>query len=461
VVPPGNAFSFQVAFDALASGPAEGLLEMQVSDPNRPYRTATLRANVQSSCLLAQPPYLDFGFARLDCLPSLLSTWVENTCEGPVVVSEAFIGAGTSDGEFLLEGAPVFPTTLLTGTSMELSVRYRATQSGMNLSPLFVGTNSLSSPLLVPLLGESSARATVTDEFIQVDPLQTDVLFIVDNTASMQEEHPKLLAAVPALLSAAQRRGVNLHLAVTTTGLDPVSAACPGGARGGEAGRFFPVDGSAARVLESATPSLEAALRKNLEVGRCANVEQGLEALHLALSEPLVSSSDDVRSGWPNDGNAGFLRPQASLVLIVVSDEDDHSEGDVERTVRFLQGLKSNGGARLFALAPSDVPCATAGGLGVRYAQAARATGGDIFSICAPDFSPFLQRIGETPFPLQSRFPLSQEADPSSLQVRLDGVPTSSGFRLDAAQNELVFDVPPSPGARIQVDFRIPCPENR
>src|SRR5690606_22983653 len=153
----------------------------------------------------------------------------------------------------------------------------------------------------------------------------------------------RLVGAIPAFIAAARARNVDLRVAVTTTGIEPASPACPGGAMGGEAGRVFPVDNARPRIVSLSTPNVEAILQENVQVGQCAFVEQGFEALRRALSSPLVNNADDPRTPTPNDGNAGFLRDEAALAVIFVGDEDDHSPDDVATYVDWLRALKGRG----------------------------------------------------------------------------------------------------------------------
>src|SRR5690606_4720372 len=232
----------------------------------------------------------------------------------------ATIGPGTSD-DFSLTVPLPGPTTRAPGDTRTLEAAYAGQLPGLQGSPLFVASDALTVPLLVPLLGESTTRSEVVDRFVQTDGAKVDVLFVVDNTGSMVEEQPRLAAAMPAFASAALSRGTDLRVGVTTTGIEAVSGACPGGAEGGEAGRLFPVDGSRPRLLTSTTPDLAAVLTANAEVGLCANVEQGFEAARRALSRPLITQADDPRTPQPDDGNLGLLREEASLALIFVGDE--------------------------------------------------------------------------------------------------------------------------------------------
>jgi hypothetical protein len=384
-----------------------------------------------------------------------------NGCATPAEVTGIDVGPGTTDGEFVLSGLPATPLTLLPGQTTSVSVQYRALIAGLNLSPLYVSVTGLPAPYLVPLIGESSTRSDQVDRFTQQDASKVDVLFVVDNTASMIEEQPKLVQGIPSFTGTALSKGVDLHVAVTTTGIDPANATCPGGALGGEAGRLFPADNTNQRLLTNATANLAGELQQNVQVGLCAYVEEGLEAMRRALSDPLVSSADDLRTALPGDGNLGFLRDEAALAVVFVGDEDDNSPDDVDTYVRFLQskkGLSQPQRAVIYAIAPTATRCATAGGEGMRYAEAASRTGGAVLNVCAPDYGPLLADVANKAFSPQSRFPLSATPVSGSIAVMVNGVMVTSGWSYDGAGNSVVFGTAPAPGARIAIAYRRTCP---
>ncbi len=120
--------------------------------------------------------------------------------------------------------------------------------------------------------------------------------------------------------------------------------------------------------------------------------------------------------------------------------------------------MNQPGRATVFAIAPTGPLCATAGGTGTRYSEAARKTGGDVLSICASDYSPLLQSVAGRAFSPQDRFPLSATPDPTTIEVIVDGVPTPSGWTYDASQNQVVFTTKPPSGAKISIKYRKICP---
>jgi len=456
---PGEYFTFEVQFSA---PPTPGIFRgiATVNGTGQPPISVPITAQAGASCLSATPGYLDFGIASPACPASTRQIAVVNGCGSPVTINTATIGAGSTDGEFLFAVAPPLPRTLAPGASLTLDVEYLAKVPGLNLSPLFIDNTLFSPPLLVPLVGESSASAQQTDRFVQSTPGQVDVLFVVDNTASMLEESPRLVAAMPAFAQAALATRADLHVGVTTTGISATNPACPGGAGGGEAGRLFPADGSRQRIWTNATPNLGQALQQAVQVGECGFEQQGLEAMRRALTPPLVDHADDPRTALSADGNLGFYRETASLAVVVVSDDDDTSPDAVATYVRFLQQLKGAGNANrssLYAIVPSGQTCPSASGQGLRYAEAATRTGGATESICSPDFGPLLQDVVGRAFSAQTRFPLSGTPDAAGVTVSVNGTPTPTGWVYDPASNTVVFSSAPAPGATIVISYTRAC----
>jgi len=455
---PAEYFTFEVQFTAPSTpGTYAGLAT--VNGSGQPPISLPLTASVGSTCLTANPGYVDFGSASPACPALSRQINVVNGCSTPVTVNSAIIGAGSTDGEFLFAVAPPVPQTLAPGSGLTLDVEYLGLVPGLNLSPLYIDNSLISPPLLVSLVGESSSTATQTDTFFEGQPGQVDVLFVVDNTASMLEESPRLVASMPAFASAALATGVDLHVGVTTTGIDPTGASCPGGAQGGEAGRLFPANNSAPRIFTNGTPNLGQALQQAVQVGECAFEQEGLEAMRRAVTPPLVDHADAPGTPLGNDGNLGFYRTTASLAVVVVSDDDDTSPDTVSTYVRFLQQLKgagASGRASLYAIVPSGETCPSASGQGLRYAEAATRTGGAIESICASDFGPLLEDVVGRAFSAQTRFPLSGTPDASGVTVTVDGAP-ATGWIYEPVSNTVIFALPPPPGSKIEVTYTRSC----
>lgn len=459
---PGEWFVRHVAFAGGPEGDFSGRVTFTTQSDATPRWSVPLAAHVQASCVALVPPYLDWGVVRGDCPSSPRTFEAVNRCQAPVSLTSVAVGPGTSD-QFALESGPTLPLGLASQARGSFSVSFRGDVLGETLQPLYLGTSELPRPLLLPLLGESWLTGAARDVFFQPGDRQLDVLLVVDNSESMAEEQPRLAAAIPALVAALRGAGIDARFAVTTTGLlAGPGGACPGGVLGGEDGRFFPVDRSLPRVTGLTTPHVEDVLAQATQVGLCHYLEQPFEAARRALSPPLADAADDARTAEPLDGNAGFLRPSASLAVVVVSDEDDHSGADVANYAAFLTKLKGErqpGRVRVVAIAPGPQACATAGGAsGLRDEQLVQLVGGEAYDVCQQDYAPPLVRLAQMVSEPQASFMLAQVPEVATLSVTVNGAP-ASGWSYDAGANAIDFAAAslPAPGSRIEVRYTKPC----
>jgi hypothetical protein len=155
-----------------------------------------------------------------------------------------------------------------------------------------------------------------------------------------------------------------------------------------------------------------------------SGIEMGLEAVYMAFTEPNLSGT-----------NAGFIREDANLSFIYVSDEDDSSPNDVDSYLRFMTDLKGEAAYRDHSLMSissvvgdkppefdGDPACATDSGLGWygrRYVDLTIRTDGLLESICDDDFSPLVSRLGLTLSGLLVEFELSETLQIDTLEVSL------------------------------------------
>lgn len=177
------------------------------------------------------------------------------------------------------------------------------------------------------------------------DKVQTDILFVVDDSGSMSEEQANLAANLGAFIDTLAASPVEnqFRIAVTNTSVEGYLATEQSYAAGpsrnvpypdgsllavaqvnalGVAGRYlydtnlYPQAGGwgGNRILDAGAPSLVQDFKANVLVGISGSGrEQPLRAAQLALTDRLAAA------------NAGFLRPGARLAIIILSDEDDCS----------------------------------------------------------------------------------------------------------------------------------------
>lgn len=227
------------------------------------------------------------------------------------------------------------------------------------------------------------------DSFQQASVSKIDVLWVVDNSSSMTEEQENLGRNFDRFLGFLTGAKVDYRIAVTST--DAVN----------DAGKLLAAEGKPA-IITNETPNPVAAFSANVKVkGTGGNArEQGLDAARRAL-----------------ELNAGsFLRADAFLFIIFVSDEDDYSAPGTPRFFyRYFEGLKGKGNEGMITAGAivGDVPAGCVSGsataeAGARYKEVVEQVGGRIGSICSAEFDGILRDMGLDAVGLKRKFALSQ-----------------------------------------------------
>lgn len=202
---------------------------------------------------------------------------------------------------------------------------------GLAVLALSCGRTELLEPPPVPNVVESATNVAVapdgctvaaTDSY-QLEPFKRqpiDVLFVIDDSCSMENDQAALASNFEAFFGSFRANQVDFRIAAVTTDMEDEDRS----------GRFV------GPVLTDKTPAVDAAFSLLVNVGSEGSAqERALAAARAALSEPLLSTT-----------NRNFLRPNADLALIILGDEDDQSPFPLSEFETFLRGLKS-GDARL------------------------------------------------------------------------------------------------------------------
>ncbi|MBK6683507.1 MAG: hypothetical protein IPG45_03475 [Deltaproteobacteria bacterium] len=233
---------------------------------------------------------------------------------------------------------------------------------------------------------------TQVDELKQKPAALVDILWVVDNSGSMQEEQAALAANFEKFitgLTTCQGSGMandicdfntkkcavsgapcnppDYHIGVISTDVRtptdtgrlrrvglcvPSSGASPLNGRydyctqssqctGDAANGFCDVNQSISFVTAT-TPGASAAFARAVQVGITGSgLETGIRAAALAVGRDTNRATGEWTAA-PAENN-GFLRPDASLFMIFVSDEEDSSFGEVPYYYRAFETLKGAG----------------------------------------------------------------------------------------------------------------------
>lgn len=296
-----------------------------------------------------------------------------------------------------------------------------------------------------------------SDTWSQAENNEVDILFVIDNSCSMADEQATLAAGFTSFAEQLDASGTDFHLGAITTG--------------------FRYDDPTRGVLIGSPPYLTAEddylaeFQQRTQVGVDGpDKEKGLEASVYAVSAIMTTGP-----------NRGFVRPEANLVVVYVSDEEDCSDGGA------LEGLAAEAcylqrdrltpvgelvlDLRAAKARPDQVVVGAIVGQegsgcldvypGRRYMQAVSLTGGLVQDICEGDWGEMLAELGLTATGVRASFELSQGAKEGTLEVFVNGQrvaeDTVSGWTYDPATWFITFGrlaIPPR-GATITANYAV------
>lgn len=277
----------------------------------------------------------------------------------------------------------------------------------------------------------SGTETWITLKFTPTTSSFADVLFIIDNSGSMQL-HQQNLAKNVALLTQAFSEYTSLHAAVITT--DTFSLSNPK-----QPGVF--VNG----VHDSANPNFLSALTSSLTLGTQGDsIEQPFNAAYLALTEPLISTL-----------NKGFLRDNADLYVVILTDTQDQSKIDENQLYTLLKTLKPTQTIATLAGMASDDPKICEGEVELKnnppkIQNLVALTGGSVFSLCG-DFAKNLTDAINVTVVAEKSLSLptidNKQVVFSTLTLEMNnqiipGGDIQSGWYYDSAQALLLFSDP-------------------
>lgn len=446
--------------------------------------------------LLAFPTEMDFGNVRLGCEAPRRLLQLRNISGQEIGVTTFEL---TGDDEIVFgQLPPGFPPApggvrpVSPGQFFEIPIRYVPTETGEHFAVLRVEVDGQNGANTVQIRGRASDGNQVVETFSQSDNPKVDLLWVIDNSFSMQQEIDFLRATSDEIFQALVDADIDYQTAVISTDmLGSQSSPCgfvgpspQGDWRRGSCGFFSDGDDREQRnewriVDRLSVPTPADVFRRVTDLPFPGPpVERGLQAMVAALTPPQSL-------GWNRD----FIRPDADLAVIILSDEADQSPGSIDSNVAAIQALKPGTDTvfRLSAVVPPDLTRCRTGqsiqncppGALVRiqnnYRQAAFLTNGVALSSALPDDASlevkqelYGQILFDATFAsvsLRSFFPLRDTPAPGSLLVLVDGVPLpaeapgGANWTYDGGANRIEFTDRgrPAPGTSIEVRYDALC----
>jgi len=468
LIPPGDKLDIwikyipQTEFDL-------GRITINTNDASSPQIRVLVQGTAALPEIEAFPYELDFGTVvyrnptgttqRSECTSGARFVNIFSTGSAPLRVNR-FDFESTGDNLFEVTGVRVngnvipnfaqgfdIPSNL----SAEVALQFYPTRDTpeMHNTNLIIDHNGGDqTPLRIKLTGKGGFDGLVTDQFTQLTGPKVDILWVIDNSCSMYDEQARLIDNLSEFVSYADSQNADYQMGVIVTD-----------SRSSNAGKLefcYPHP----RIIRHDYPQREEAFRCLFEVGVTGSyIEAGWGAAMRALQRAL-RNDDPIRNR-----NIGFLRDDASLAIVAMSDEDDQSLESDNLLLRFFQTIKPNTRTSVHAIAgPVSEPCITRRAApGYRYKWLTDQFGGLFQNICQEDWQPVLRNLGLNVFVPLEEWNLSQPADPGSLAVTVNGQATlrdtQNGYTYDVSRNVIRFNgaAIPDPGQEIRVEYLNNC----
>lgn len=275
--------------------------------------------------------------------------------------------------------------------------------------------------------GGTTGTTSASETFKQTERKKVDIVWIIDNSGSMADEQANLGYNFDAFINEFIDTQVDFKMAITTT--DTSSSTLKGKM----------VYGSDVKLTSAKAQADEATFKSDFKnLVRVGTSGSGYEK-GLAASE-----------GFMQKYNTSFIRPDAYLAVVLLSDEEDQSQYLPADYMNYLKSFKANAGMVKFYsicdIGNTNVGQGITTGC-ARYKKASELTSGSVSDIRG-DFYNSLNDLGTSLINLLDSFPLAATPAPNTaISVKVNGVTEpSANWTFDAASRSIRFNanhVPP------------------
>ena len=263
----------------------------------------------------------------------------------------------------------------------------------------------------------ASQPIDAVDEFIQNSSQQAkvDILWVMDNSGSMGDEQEDLAKNFDIFINNFIKKDIDFQMAITTT------------------------DG---RLRKSGKMIGDANLL-NSDAAK-ENKNKFIDDFKQMIKVGVDGSGEEKGLQTSNDffdNYRGWIRDDAYLVIVYISDEQDQSPDAVIDYVSQYQSLKSSvEKVRAYSIVTKSIdPDKKWESLGTRYEEASLFTGGETADI-HQDFYTTLENFSFKILVLLDSFPLTGEPIDNKVEVTSNGNTLNSGWSYDSKARSISFD---------------------
>ena len=270
----------------------------------------------------------------------------------------------------------------------------------------------------VPVESENDDRIWV-DNFSQpMSANGVDILWVIDMSGSMNDNEVKLLAGIEAMMKSLPPTGWRLNMISNSPNVVTQDQ------------QFPLVPGDTFQDAED--------MYRNIVDG---TLEKGFDSLEEYMSNNSYAST--------------WMRHDAALLVVFVSDEEDQSSMTVAEFTMWYSNARQNVYlASIVNVDPIDSECPTSNSLFIGYnsMEATRYFNGVIVDICSDDWSAGVTDASVQVEPYESYELSHVPSDVDSIRVFINGVPNND-WHFVRTENVVYFDITPEPGVLVEMAY--------
>ena len=426
----------------------DGTVLVVSNDADEPVVPVAIASTSDRPDLVVDPGLVDFGTLDPTCY-DVRPVTLQNV--GSVDLSVTAVTLNDPSGQISLANLPAFPLTLGPAASHVLDVRYDGTVDGTMTASIDVAStdpDGIESADLAGLVAQRTGSTT----FVAPADLPLDIMFVVDQSGSMDDDSTAMAASLTDFTNALSSISADWRIAVATydNGLFNQSFA-------NDTQYWFDA------TTPNAVDDFEDAVTEGFQD---SGYNEDTERLFTIAGRALFETA-------PGGLNVGWHRDDALLHIIMISDEEEQSP-DLGATafstsagsVTFYEGYVDDPAKLVVSTVSNQSGCGTGSPpnfilTGARYLEIAGLTTGLSFDICASAWGTQMASLGDRTRP-ETVVPLADvDVDTNTLAVTVDGSPlTDADYTYDAGTNAITLVTPATPGASVVVSYdRLPdCP---
>ena len=430
LIPTGSSTSFEVRWTPATAEALAASVSVESDDPEGPVFEIPVEGIGIAPVLEIDPAQLDFGEVLVGC-DAEEGIALTNSGNTALSIEGSTFDAG---GAFTLDFSEALPVELAPGASVQGTVVFAPEDEGEVEATWTLDSSDPADPTAsVVAVATGVVGEEQTDVFEQGATTQIDVLFVVESVYKSEWEEG-LAGNLGHLVDALG--GFDYRIAVVTE-----DDGCVGSS-------VLFIDGEmsataqAALFMEMLCPSGASTICTG------SDSRAGFE-----LAEAAHSRSQEGQC------NEGLFREAAVLNVVGFAAVPDQSINPVEYYLSVFRSDKDDPDMLTVSGIGGDYPTGCEGAQAYTgFYEAALATGGELFSICAEDYGASMAGLGKNAVHKLHReaFVLSAQPVEQTLVVTVHGIPVTS-FVFDPGTNAVVFDLDaiPEPTSTIQVTYAL------